>query len=62
MNTIDEKRGIQRTKKLLALFLLLTFAASLVMSMPTTQAQITSLKTFPFVDAIPNPVELVRRF
>ena len=56
MNTIDEKRGIQRTKKLLAMFLLLTFAASLVMSMPTTQAQITSLKTFPFVDAIPNPV------
>jgi PQQ-like domain len=44
------------TKKLIAMLLLLTFAASLVMSLPTTQAQAPAWKTFAFVDAVPNPV------
>jgi hypothetical protein len=44
------------TKKLTAMLLLLTFAASLVMSLPTTQAQAAKRTSFAFIDAVPNPV------
>jgi hypothetical protein len=44
------------TKKLIAMLLLLTFAASLVMSLPTTQAQAAKRTSFAFIDAVPNPV------
>jgi hypothetical protein len=43
-------------KKLIAMLLLLTFAASLVMSLPTTQAQAPKRTSFAFIDAVPNPV------
>lgn len=47
---------MQQSKTLVATFLILTFAASLAMSLPATQAQAPSQKTYPFIDAIPNPV------
>jgi hypothetical protein len=38
------------------MLLIVTFAASLVMSIPSTQAQPANMKTYPLIDAIPNPV------
>jgi hypothetical protein len=45
-------------KTIISIFLLLTFAASLLMTTPTTQAQppATSLKTYAIMDAVPNPI------
>jgi len=45
---------MQKAKVLLAMFLMLTFAASLAMS-PIAQAQVNTITTFAFIDAIPNP-------
>ena len=45
-----------KTTKTFALFLVLTFAASLLMSLSITQAQVPSMKTVAFIDAVPNPV------
>jgi len=44
-------------KKTLAMLLILTFAVSIVMASPMTKAQSApTQKTYPFVDAVPNPV------
>jgi hypothetical protein len=46
-----------KSKTIIAIFLLLTFATSMVMITPTTQAQAApSLKTYAIIDAVPNPV------
>ncbi|HEX9261000.1 MAG TPA: hypothetical protein VF893_00555, partial [Candidatus Bathyarchaeia archaeon] len=45
-----------KSKTAISMFLILTFAASLVISLPITQAQAASQKTYAVVDAIPNPV------
>ncbi len=49
---------MQKTKTAVVILLLLTFVASLITSLPAIQAQPppTTQKTYPFVDAIPNPV------
>lgn len=49
---------MQKIKTVIALFLLLTFATSIIATMPTTKAQppTVTMKTYPFVDAVPNPV------
>ena len=44
------------SKKAFAMLLILSFAVSIVMTSSTTQAQGASRKTYPFIDAIPNPV------
>ena len=56
MNIIREKNEIHASKKFLAICLLLTLTISLLMSLSTVQGQLTSITTFAFVDAIPNPV------
>jgi hypothetical protein len=49
---------MQKSKTIITIFLLLTFAASIIISTPTTQAQppAPTLKTYPIIDAVPNPV------
>ena len=49
---------MQKTKKIFAIILLLTFATSMIMTTPTAQAQppATSLKTYAIMDVTPNPV------
>ncbi len=56
MNILIEKRALE-TKKLLTSCLILILAVSLIMSISAVQGQeLTSLTTFAFIDAIPNPV------
>jgi hypothetical protein len=44
-------------KKMATVFLLAVFAASLLMMLPSTKSQAApSMKTYPFIDAVPNPV------
>src|SRR3990172_10050158 len=48
-----------KSKTAITMFLLLTFVASIAISIPTTQAQTgpgVVIKTYPLIDAIPNPV------
>ena len=48
---------MNNSKKATVLMLLLTFAVSMLVTLPATQAQVpSSLKTYPFVEAVPNPV------
>jgi hypothetical protein len=48
---------MQARKSFVAIFLILTFAASLMMTFPTANAQAApTLKTYPIIDAVPNPV------
>ena len=48
---------MQARKSFVAVFLILTFAASLMMTFPTANAQAApTLKTYPIIDAVPNPV------
>jgi len=48
---------MQTRKSFLAVFLVLMFAASLLMTFPTANAQAApTLKTYPIIDAVPNPV------
>ena len=49
------KKDIKNPKKIVAMLLIVTFAVSILMTSPTTQAQ-PAQKTYPFVDAVPNPV------
>ncbi len=55
---IKERKKMQKSKTIITIFLLLTFAASIIITIPTTQAQppATTLKTYPIIDAVPNPV------
>ena len=55
MNQIKQRREAQVTKKSLTIFLLLTLATSLFMSLSTVKAQ-EPMTTYAFIDAIPNPV------
>jgi len=56
MNKILERTELQKTK-LLTICLVFTLAASLLMSLSTVKGQeLTSLTTFAFIDAVPNPV------
>ncbi len=43
-------------KTIFSMILLLTFAASIVFTMPTQAQQAMTQKTYPLIDAIPNPV------
>ncbi|HII86093.1 TPA: PQQ-binding-like beta-propeller repeat protein, partial [Candidatus Bathyarchaeota archaeon] len=48
---------MQKSKKAIAIFLLMTFAASLVMAIPATQAQTPpEFRPVAVIDAVPNPV------
>ncbi len=47
---------MRKIMRLLSTFLILIFAASIVMSIPVINAQATTMKTYAFVDAIPNTV------
>jgi hypothetical protein len=47
---------MQKIEKIAAIILILTFAASLAMSLPTVQAQANTITTYAFIDAVPNPV------
>ncbi len=47
---------MQKIKKILSMFLVLIFATSILMTMPISQAQAPTQKTYPLIDAIPNPV------
>jgi len=48
---------MQKTKSIITIFLLLTFATSMIMTTPATQAQTApTMKTYPIMDATPNPV------
>jgi len=48
---------MQARKSFVAVFLVLMFAASLLMTFPTANAQAApTLKTYPIIDAVPNPV------
>ena len=49
------KKDFKNPKKIVALLLIATFAISILMTSPMAQAQPTQ-KTYPFVDAVPNPV------
>lgn len=51
-----QNRNVYETKKILAICVLLTLTTSLLMSLSTVQGQLTSITTYAFVDAIPNPV------
>jgi len=55
---IGEEKYMNKSKTIIAMFLLLTFATSLIMTTPTTQAQAQapSMKTYAIMDAVPNPV------
>jgi len=48
---------MQKIKTIITLFLLLTFATSMIMTTPTAHAQTApTMKTYPIMDATPNPV------
>jgi hypothetical protein len=48
---------MQKTKTIITIFLLLTFATSMIMTTPTSQAQTApTMTTYPIMDAVPNPV------
>ncbi len=58
---------MQKIKTIITIFLLLTFATSMIMTTPQTQAQTApTMKTYPIMDAVPNPVgvgqEVLLRF
>ena len=53
---MKHKREVYITKKSLAIYLLVTLATSLFLSLSTAQAQAPSLATIAFIDANPNPV------
>jgi hypothetical protein len=52
-----EKSKLKLSKRIMVFFLILTFAASMALTLPTTQGQAApTLKTYPIIDAVPNPV------
>ncbi len=48
----------KKTRSIISLMLVLIFATSMILMLPATQAQppATSMKTYPIMDAVPNPV------
>jgi hypothetical protein len=47
---------MQKSKTAVTMFLILIFAASIVISLPAAQAQAATMKTYAIIDATPNPV------
>ena len=55
MTNILKNKLKNKTASLIAILLLLNFAIPLV-ALPAAQAQTTSVKTYPFINATPNPI------